>query len=446
VRLLLAACAVGTLCGCGRAPEPAKAPRPPLVLLVTLDTTRADRLSCYGYSRGTTPQLDRLAADALLFENALATSSWTLPSHATLFTGKLGSVHGAGYDAKGPLSLAAALPGSEWERYRARPLDESERTLAEMLKDAGYATGGVVAGPWMKKPFGLAQGFDFWDDDQIDSTDGRRADKVSDAALRFLERTKGPAFLFLNYYDPHGPYDAPEPFARRFLAPGARLSGGVPKGEELQARYDAELAFLDEHVGRLLEGLRGRGLYDAALILVTADHGELLGEHDRLGHGETLTEPELRIPFLIKYPNAAKRGRTTAPAQLSDALPTLLDSLTLEIPKGLQGGVLPKAGHPVVAEVDPLPEIGPAGRWRALYDGPRKFLWNSKGNHQLFDLASDPGEKQNLFGRDAEQARRLAAGLEGYLAALPKPPASAVSARALDEETQKALRSLGYVR
>jgi len=435
-----------TLCGCGRAPEQAKAPRPPLVLLITLDTTRADRLSCYGYSRATTPRLDRLAADALLFENALATSSWTLPSHATLFTGKLGSVHGAGYDAKGPLSLATALPGAEWERYRARPLDESERTLAEILKDAGYATGGVVAGPWLKKPFGLAQGFDFWDDDQIDSTDGRRADRVTDAGLRFVERTTGPAFLFLNYYDPHGPYDAPEPFARRFLATGAQLGDGVPKGEELQARYDAELAFLDEHLGRMLDGLRGRGLYDAALILVTADHGELLGEHGRIGHGETLSEPELRIPLLIKYPKAANRGRTKAPAQLSDALPTVLDALKLEIPGGLQGGVLPKAGHPLVAELDPLPELGPTGRWRALYDGSFKFLWNSKGEHQLFDLGRDPGEKQNLFRSEGERARRLAAGLEGYLAALPKPPASAKGARALDAETQKALRSLGYVR
>jgi arylsulfatase A-like enzyme len=417
-----------------------------LLLLVTLDTTRADHLSCYGYARRTTPELDRLASDAQLFARALATSSWTLPSHATLFTGKLGSVHGAGYDAKGPLSLAAALPGTEWERYRARPLDESERTLAEILKQHGYATGAVVAGPWMKKPFGLAQGFDFWDDDQIDTTDGRRADRVTDSALRFLERSRGPVFLFLNYYDPHGPYDAPEPFARRFLPEGARLSQGVPRGDELLARYDAELAFMDAHFGRLLEGLRARGSYDTALIVVTADHGELLGEHGRLGHGETLTEPELRIPLLVKYPHGASRGRSAATAQLSDVLPTLLEALRIEAPKDLQGGVLPRATHPLVAEVDPLPEIGPAGRWRALYDGPRKFVWSSKGAHQLFDLARDPGERDNLFAREAEQARRLAAGLEGYLAGLPKPPAAAAGARQLDAETQRALRSLGYVR
>jgi arylsulfatase A-like enzyme len=299
----------------------------------------------------------------------------------------------------------------------------------------------------MKQAFGLAQGFDFWDDDQIDSTDGRRADKISDAALRFLERTRGPLFLFLNYYDPHGPYDAPEPFGRMFLKQGAPLSAGIPRGEELLARYDAEIAYMDHHFGRLLDGLRQRGLYDTALIAVTADHGELLGEHDRLGHGETLSEPELRIPLIVKQPRGHGTPRRSAePAQLTDVMPTLLDALRLEIPRDLQGGVLPNPRHPIVAEVDPLPELGPAGRWRALYDRDFKLLWNSKGNHQLFDLRRDPGEQQNLFSREGERARRLAMGLEGYLASLPKAPAAAGTARKLDEETQRALRSLGYVR
>lgn len=442
--IAVAASLVGT--ACSRPPSEASPNRPPLVLLVTLDTTRADHLSCYGHDRKTSPNLDRLAADALVFEIAIATSSWTLPSHASLFTGKLGSVHGAGYDASGPLSLASALPGPEWRHYRARPLAESERTLAEILRDAGYTTGAVVAGPWLKRAFGLAQGFDFYDDDQIDSTDGRRADRVTDAALRFLERSAGrPAFLFLNYYDPHGPYDAPEPFATMFLKEGARLSAGVPNGDELLARYDAEVAYMDHHFGRLLDRLRQRGLYDAALIVVTADHGELLGEHGRIGHGETLTEPELRIPLILKKPESTP-GRVATPAQLTDVLPTLLDALKIGVPKVIQGSVLPNTGHPLVAEVDPLQELGPAGRWRALYDGNFKFLWNSKADHQLFDLARDPREKDNLFRREGERARHLALGLEGYLASLPRPPADAGAARKLDEETQRALRSLGYVR
>jgi arylsulfatase A-like enzyme len=433
--------------GCSRPRGGAVVERPPLVLLVTLDTTRADRLSGYGHARETSPQLDRLAADAVVYENAIATSSWTLPSHASLFTGKLGSVHGAGYDAEGPLSLATALPGREWEAYRARPLGEGERTLAEILKEAGYATGAVVAGPWMKRAFGLAQGFDFYDDDQIDTTDGRRADRVTDSALRFLERTAGAAFLFLNYYDPHGPYDAPEPFARRFLEKGATLGEGVPKGEELLARYDAEIAYMDHHLGRLLDELRRRGRYDPALVVVTSDHGELLGEHGRIGHGESLTEPELKIPLIVKRPRGQEPpARSRAAAQLTDVLPTILAALRLEAPRAIQGGVLPNAGHPVVAEVDPLPALAPSGRWRALYDGSLKFLWNSRGDHRLFDLAADPAEGANLFSREPERARRLAQGLEGYLASLPRPPASAGAARKLDEETQRALRSLGYVR
>ncbi len=229
--------------------------RPPLVL-ISLDTTRADRLGCYGAARATSPNLDRLAKDALVYTRAVSTSSWTLPAHASLFTGKLTSAHGAHYDPEGPLDLRGAIDGpEEWRHYRVRPLAESERTLAEILRDAGYRTAGVVAGPWLKQAFGLAQGFEAWDEAEIATANGRLAGSVTDAALLALDTAgERPLFLFLHYFDPHGPYQAPEPYGHAFLAPGAPLAES-PQGEELVARYDAEILYMDRELGRFLDGL-----------------------------------------------------------------------------------------------------------------------------------------------------------------------------------------------
>jgi arylsulfatase A-like enzyme len=442
--------AVLAVAGCRNAdrsapPPPAKRPH---VVILSLDTTRADRLGCYGYARPTSPHLDRLAAESVLYTRAIATSSWTLPSHASLFTGKLTTSHGAHYDPEGPLNLAGVIDGPrEWREYRARPLPESERTLAEVLRDAGYATGAVVGGPWLKRPFGLAQGFDYYDDDHITTSDGRRADSVTDAALRWMERAAGrELFLFLNYYDPHGPYSPPEPFLSRFLAPGTRPSEGIPQGEELGARYDGEVFYMDHHVGRLLDGLRKAGVYEHALIVVTADHGELLGEQGRLGHGQHLTQPEIHIPFFVRYPHGQEAPRRVeSPVQLTDVLPMVTRALGLPAPPGIQGGLPPSIGHPVVAEVYPLAFDSLDGDWRALFDGSWKLLWNSKGRHGLFDLAHDPGERANLAARHPERVARMASLLGKYLASLPRPGAAG-RPRELDAATREALRALGYVR
>lgn len=441
----LAAALMALLAGC-RSQEPRPA-RPPIVL-VTLDTTRADRLGCYGYARATSPNLDRLAAQSMLYTRAIATTSWTLPAHATLFTGKLAASHGAQYDLNGPLSLATVIEGpDEWREYRARPLPEGERTLAEVLREAGYLTAAVVAGPWMKRPFGLAQGFEHYDESGITTTDGRRADSVTDAALSWLDTARErDVFLFLNYYDPHGPYDPPEPFASAFRPAAAPRPEGVPAGDDLQALYDAEILYMDHHLGRLVDGLRARGLFERAMIVVTADHGELLGEHGRLGHGQYLTQPELHIPLLVKLPRGESApGRSDAPVQLTDVLPMVLARAGVTAPPGVQGGLPPRPGHPVVAEVAPLPFQSPDGGWRALFDGGSKFLWNSRGRHQLFDLDRDPAEEHDLASREQPRVARLAALVERYFASLPTPGAAG-PARPLDEETRRALESLGYLK
>ena len=171
------------------------------VILITLDTTRSDRLGCYGYKRNTSPHIDRLAEQSVLYTQATATSSWTLPSHASLFTGKFTSSHGARYDPEGPLRLTSALKDkSEWnQKFRARGLAENERTLAEVLKQKGFTTGAVVSGPWMKKIFGLNTGFDYYNDDNISSFHSKRASEVTSQALSWIKTIYDkPFFLFLN--------------------------------------------------------------------------------------------------------------------------------------------------------------------------------------------------------------------------------------------------------
>jgi arylsulfatase A-like enzyme len=401
--------AVLVLFGCSRRAEK------PNVLLITLDTTRYDRLSFYGYSRQTSPHLDALAERAVVYERGVAASSWTLPSHASIFTGKFPSSHGADYDEEGPLRLTAAIAGpEEWDRYRARGLSSEETTLAELLREKGYRTGAVVGGPWMKRVFGLDRGFEHYDDDGIGDVNGRLASEVTTAALAFLENVGGdPFFLFLNYFDPHGPYQAPAPFGGTF---------GLEPGD----RYDEEILYMDHHIGRLVDGMERLGIFDDTLIVVTADHGELLGEHGKMGHGATLYEEEIRVPFLVKFP-----GREVPPGRRDEARHHV-DILPLV----LQGS---SGGAPLLSEVRPLPFMSAEGAWRALYFDHRKLLWNSLGQHALFDLESDPEEET-----PSDETASAVAALERLVASLP-PPGKPGPATTLDEETLKALRSLGYV-
>jgi arylsulfatase A-like enzyme len=395
------------------------------VVLITLDTTRRDRLGFHGYSRKTSPNLDALAARSIVYERGVAASSWTLPSHASIFTGKFPSSHGADYDPDGALRLTQAIEGpQEWSEYRASGLSPEETTLALFLRERGYHTAAVVGGPWMKRVFGLDRGFDTYDDEGIGDVNGRLASEITSAALAAIDgRGGGPLFLFLNYFDPHGPYEAPSPFGGSF-------------GSEPSDRYDEEILYMDHHLGRLLDGLESRGLFDESLIVVTADHGELLGEHGKMGHGATLFEEEVRVPVLLKYPrDEAAPGRRREPFHHVDVLPLIRERL---------GMGSEKTPRPLLAEVNPLDFVSHEGSFRALYLGRYKLVWNSLGNHALFDLESDPREEKNLAAADPTRTAEALGVLEKVMASLPSPGAPGPPA-VLDDETLEALRSLGYV-
>jgi arylsulfatase A-like enzyme len=360
-------------------------------------------------------------------------------------TGKLTSSHGARLDPAGPVSLANGIEGP-WEKWRVRGVSPEERTLAVVLRERGYATAAVVAGPWLKRFVGLDLGFDRYDDEGIEALDGRRAPEVTDAALAWLdERPQDkPFFLFLNYFDPHTPYRPPP----EFLGPPPAFPGDRQQRRLASShwRYDGEIRFMDHALGRFLDELRARGLFDDTWIVVTADHGENLGEHAVWGHGRGLEQPVLRIPLIVKDPGGEHGpGLSNQPAQLSDIFPTILARLGIEMPPGIQGEPLGRITHPVVAEVYPLPFMGGYdGPVRALIEGRYKLIAKDRDRTVLYDLVDDPFTSRSLTDEQAERARGMRTALEGYLAGLPAPLPHG-DAQTIDAETQEALRDLGYL-
>ncbi len=424
------------------ADPPTERQRPELVLLISLDTTRADHLGFYGYERPTSPNLDALASGALVYDRATSTATWTLPAHSSVFTGKFVASHGAEYHPEGPMRLTSGIEGPDsWDQVRARTISKSETTLAERLRAVGFATGGVVGGPWLKSVFRLGQGFDHWDDRNITTANGRLAKDLTDAAVEWLEQTEGPRFLFLNYFDPHGPFTAPTEFE-------ARLRPKVPIGRKAGAvvKYDAEILYMDHHLGRLLQALRDTGLYEDTLIVVFGDHGQLLGEHDKTGHGSTPFEEVVHIPLLVKDAGPhPETGRSDARVQLTDVFALILDRVGLPLPADIQGTVPPKGGHPILVESRVNPLLFRGGDWIALYEGDLKYIWNSYGNHMLFDLESDPQEERNLMTARADAGQTMQATIDDYLKAISRRPDDTEPAPQIDTETRKALESLGYI-
>jgi arylsulfatase A-like enzyme len=427
------------LAACGDAPHLER----PHVLLITLDTTRADHLGMYGYERPTSPNLDALARESVLYTRAKATSSWTLPSHGSLFTGLFPKSHGADRGAGASISVSDLLE-LESRLAPARSLSEGVPTLAWILREAGYTTGAVVGGPYLKRPFGLDRGFDFYDDGGVIDVQGRRAGPLTDAAIAWLQGLEeGPFFLFLNYFDPHKPYSAPDPYRTAFLPAGAEVPAEPHAPRVAAALYDGEILYMDDQIGRLLRWLRERGLYESTLIVVTGDHGELLGEWGADGHGVGLFEPLLAVPLLVRYPNldVAPR-RDDSPTSLVDVLPLVLMRLGLPVPETVQGRVPGReSDRALLAELQPMHPQNPERR--ALYLGRYKLLWDSGGRRELFDLETDPGEREDLAVRRPELADRLQTELLRLWSGLPTP--SAAPPAELDPATRRVLEELGYL-
>ena len=447
---------------CKQEPADGDAAAPPAhrpnILLITLDTTRADRLGCYGSSAGLTPNLDALALKGAVFERAIAQASVTPVSHASILTGLNPYSHGL-----------RVMHGTSSNR-----LADAQVTLAEVLKQAGYQRAAFVSGFPVTERFGLHQGFDIFDEDfgevSLDDAVGpggvintgqvqRRAADTTDRALAWLPGGEEPFFLWVHYFDPHDPNVLPpKEFQQRIRLPPEASSDLRVK---LRAIHEGEVRYMDLHIGRLLDELERTGLADEMVIVVVADHGEGLGDHDWWTHG-ILYQEQVRVPLIIRAPGKAEGRRIQRLARTIDIMPTVLDL----------AGVDPEA-RPAMEGLSLVPQLeGQAvDRRRVAYsdsvntltygfaegitdhkdevlfavlDWPWKLLYHhlQPADSELYNLADDPGELHNLLHERPAQTERLFAELRSrkFL-----PDDESEDGEMSPEDVER-LRSLGYVK
>jgi arylsulfatase A-like enzyme len=443
---------------------------PPNVVLICVDTLRADHSSAYGYPRNTTPGLRRLAEQGVLFETAYAPMAQTAPSMATIFTGNHPATHGL--DRNG------------------LPLEERSRTLAEIFREHGYQTTAIVGSFVLDARFGFRQGFDVYQDDfdaegasvkpgswegeRVPAGFDRRADATTRRAAKWLwvERDRErPFFLFLHYFDPHAPYEAPASFRPAFdgSEPTSARSEGTDVSKPLRLAirdYDTEVAFTDREIARFLTALDGVGLAASTLVVATADHGEGLLDHGHWLHGLDVYEETMRVPLILRWTGTLPAGvRLSEPVALVDLAPTLLalvglrsgepsrrfDGISLVPAMKGRSALDPK--RPILlyrryferGVVDGIPV---SGDLLGVRRGDLKLIDGSDdGFDALYDLEQDPREQRNLLPQSAERAAPLRDYLTSWrdhLTSRRDAKGSGEPTRTLSEEERRALEALGY--
>lgn len=446
------------LSGCGRG-EPERWN----VLLVVVDTLRADRMGLYGYSRPTTPNLEAFARESVLFTDARSQAGCTFPSVNSLLTSRI------------PASFLHS-------GRRNMGIPETMPSLPQILKEQGYSTAAVSASAVVRNTpshvnriGGFGRGFDRFDESCL----LKDAGCVNDAALSFLDETakaRQPWFLYLHYLEPHEPYQPPAAHKRRIAPPSARarregVSGWALRGSmypiarklyrgetkyrinpqsiaHLSDLYDEEIAYFDEQIGKLFDTLRERRLLDRTLVVLAADHGEELYDHQHFGHCRSIAyDTVLKTPLMLRLPEAAPelRGlRRDALVENLDIVPTLLDYLGLPTEgRGLEGVSL----RPVIERNGKVRRVsyGMQGTKRTIQDGIYKLTYDiESGGAELFELRADPGEKIDLAQQRPEEVRRLREPLLRWIESREGPLSSGESRRQA-EEAEKRLRAVGYL-
>jgi len=398
------------------------------VVLITIDTLRADHVGCYGYKQIKTPNIDGLAADGVRFERAFAVVPVTLPSHTSMLTGTYPMLSGM-------------------HDFSANKLSPLQPTLASVLKQAGYQTGAVIAAAVLDSRFGLNQGFDFYydhfdfsrlDEANLDEME-RPGNVVADVALDWLAKnSRKKFFLWMHLYDPHFPYHPPEPYSREYAA----------------QPYDGEIAFADDQVGRLLRFLKEKGIYQNTVIVLCGDHGESLGEHGEKTHGFFIYNATMHVPLIIRLPENAAARTVSDPVALVDLMPTVLGAVGLEVPSQVQGrSLLPElrddGGREDQAERDRvlygetfLPRIH--FNWSELRGSENtKYHFIDAPRPELYDLVQDPGEVHNLFTEKKAVAEEMRAKLAGMIRDYSAGKELAEKT-GLDPALMERLKALGY--
>jgi arylsulfatase A-like enzyme len=434
------------------------------VLLISLDSLRADHVGCYGYERDTSPHLDRFAAEGIRFANAVSTSSWTLPTHLTMFTGRYQLSHGV---VRETYTLSPSVP-----------------TAGEIFKANGYTTAGFVSAPFVAAHYGYARGMDIYEDlsasyeNPRDARSAIAAPEINEMALRWLDdHAEDQFFLFLHYFDVHYDYIPPAPYNTMFdpdyrgtmdgrnFMDRSDVNSRMDKRdlEHIVALYDGEIRFTDAHVGEILRKIDALGLRDKTLVVIVADHGEEFFEHKNKGHHRTLYDEVLKVPMLVRLPDGSHAGTIVEdPVSLVDLLPTMLDVARVDAPGEIDG-----------LSMLPLTEgrqVSRAAIYGAFFDKPsfnlqvtRRTAHGKVIQHfnrithprrhpvEYYDLADDPGERRNLVSeRRAEVVEQLDS-LAGFLDdawSINQHLASAAKGEnriELDSATVERLKSLGYM-
>jgi choline-sulfatase len=395
------------------------------LLLVSLDTVRADHLGCYRYSAARTPSMDTLAQSGLRFERANTVAPLTLPAHSSLMTGTFPDWHGVRDN------------GGFY-------LDDDQLTLAELLRDKGFRTGGFVGAFVLDRRWGIAQGFDrYFDEFDLDKFANaaamdmiqRPGSEVADRAIEWLRaEPKRPFFAWVHLYDAHAPYEAPEPFRSRF----PRSRNGA---------YDAEIAYADAQVGRLLEALRSDGRLAETLVIVVADHGEMLGDHGELTHGFFIYEGATHIPLIVSGPGVPV-GVVADQVRIVDVMPTALSLLGLPIPKQVQGtNLMPLARGQHLGLVAHSESWYPRYHYgwselRSIQDGRFKMIRAPRP--EIYDLTSDPAEEHDRSTDYASRLDSFSRALDSFESRTARAGAQQ-GPRPIDPETEERLAALGYV-
>ncbi|MBN2289128.1 MAG: sulfatase-like hydrolase/transferase [Candidatus Glassbacteria bacterium] len=457
--ILTAACTKGPPAGGGL----------PNILLIVMDAARADHLSCYGYHRQTTPNLDRVAAGGLRFTRAVSSTSWTLPSHASLFTGLLPNEHGAHHQH---MWLADHIP-----------------TLAELLKARGYRTAAFSDNPFVDSAQNLDRGFDIfeavWADSAVAEPHKHHSSAYTNRLVREFtsehKQEQAPFFVFINYMEPHAPYDPPEPYRSRYLDPGEEVpeladsanwnQKLVQEGtlelagsdfDALRDVYDGALSYLDSLIGELLGSLEESGLYDNTLVIIISDHGELFGEWGHLGHDKMLYRPLVQILIILRHPGLIRKpGVRGEQVAIADIFHTLVDLLDLE-------GAAP-TGAPFCSLLDEringhtcysLKKTHPwddneAMHWhlndcRALWTtDDRQYIMFEDESYECYDLARDFEEREDLYPDSVtkEEVAQRIKEFEALLVEFEETGRDLLVNREkyINPENEKTLRALGYL-
>ena len=408
----------------------------PSILFISVDTLRADHLSSYGYGRPTSPNIDRLASEGALFRNAISQAPWTLPSLASLFTSTYPFEHRAGRRLQ-------AGEATQSTSFYSR-LSDDKVTLAELLKQAGYSTQAFVANLYLENRFGLGQGYD----SNIHSSEA--AEPLTDRAIAWLESNREkPFFLYVHYMDPHKPYRAPRHFNTKVRNPA----------NNRVLLYDAEIAYTDHHIGRLLEAFDTPRVARARMIVFVADHGENHFDHGYNGHGLTLYDEEVRVPLVMVYRGVIPQTLIDTQVSLLDVLPTILEYLKRPPLRDIRGRSLRPLIDRVESEARPVfsdsvevaygDNLSFPTEEKYAVRGEFKYIFApGTGTRELYHLSVDPGETTNLAGRDPARVEVLHGQLLCYIEEKRRFDQRAMDGKnavPLDAAAMEELRALGYV-